>query len=128
MVVTTSTPIPAEETVQRAIVGWGEPLRLLRSVVRPQRRRIGGIIGLSLLLALLAALQPLPLGLLADSVFGDQGVPALVEKLLSAIGMEPTTMALIVFAAVANFVIAALTVITNSALTWMWEAAGLRPG
>jgi len=99
--------------------------RLLRYPMR-QRRRIGAIVGLTILMSLLAALQPWPLKVVLDYAVGDAPIPGVLRSLLDALGVAATAGALLVVAALASLAIFALTSAVDASLAWTWVSAGER--
>ena len=92
----------------------------------PQWPMLATIVGLSILLSALAALQPWPLKILVDYALGGEALPAPARSLMLGSGFEPTPLALVAVAALASIAIFAVNALFDAALTMAWSRAGQR--
>jgi len=86
------------------------------------RWRLAVMLALSAVISLTAALQPWPLKILVDYALGSGSVPVLVSSVLSALGLEPTPMVLVVLAAITSLAIFALSSFLTVSLNWNWAS------
>lgn len=108
-----------------ASLRWSRYRPLIRYPAR-QRPWLIVILALSVLAAVVAALQPWPMKLLVDDALGDNAAPAWLHAILEVLGIGPTPAALIVVAALASLLLFALNSALDVGLTWAWSTAGQR--
>ena len=92
-----------------------------------QWRSLAVLVTLCFVASALAVVQPWPLKLLVDTVFGTEETPAWLG-LLGLDGADPTSIAaaLVVIAAVASFLAYGLNTLVETATTYGWMRAGQR--
>ncbi|MBU6229999.1 MAG: ABC transporter ATP-binding protein/permease [Cyanobacteria bacterium REEB459] len=81
------------------------------------------ILGLTAVMALVGALQPWPLKLLADYL-GQQSLPGGVGRFLSSLALEASPTVVVGLAAIASLGVYLLNAGLEGALTWTWSLAG----
>ncbi len=94
--------------------------------IRREWRRLSVISALTAMMAGISVLMPWPLKLLVDYALGEQPVPVAVAAPLTAVGLEPNTLVLIVTAGVTSFALFALNATLNWGITWSWAVSGYR--
>jgi ATP-binding cassette subfamily B protein/subfamily B ATP-binding cassette protein MsbA len=94
--------------------------------IRCEWRRLSVISALTALTAGISVLMPWPLKLLVDYALGEEPLPAVVAVPLTAVGLEPNTLLLIVAAGTASFALFALNAALNWGITWNWAVSGYR--
>jgi ATP-binding cassette, subfamily B, bacterial len=99
--------------------------RLLRYIQR-ERGSFVIIFVLTIVAAVLTALQPWPLALLINYVLVSLPMPESLAKTLSWLSLPVTPFSLLAFLVSAGLVLFALNSIVEAGLTWTWTAAGRR--
>jgi ATP-binding cassette subfamily B protein/subfamily B ATP-binding cassette protein MsbA len=94
--------------------------------IRREWRRLSVISALTAMMAGISVLMPWPLKLLVDYALGEEPLPAVVAVPLTAVGLEPNTLLLIVAAGTASFALFALNATLNWGITWSWAVSGYR--
>ncbi len=89
-----------------------------------ERRRLGATLVLTVILSLLAAVEPLPLKLLVDNAIGGAPLPPLAIQLLQNFGLRPDAWLLVVMAALATLLILMAIAFLIAAISWLWAFAG----
>src|SRR5437867_1493252 len=84
------------------------------------------ILVLTVAAALVVALQPWPMALLADQVLGHKPLPRFLEAAFKALAIEPSPIRLLAVAALGGLVLFALNSALEIGLTWGWTLAGRR--
>jgi ATP-binding cassette, subfamily B, bacterial len=87
---------------------------------------LAGIVALTVILSLLAALQPWPLKIVVDYGFGGLDPAEPFRAGLGALGIEPSPANLIWIAGLAAVLLYAVTAPLEAARTWVWSAIGQR--
>jgi ATP-binding cassette subfamily B protein len=100
--------------------------RLLSRYGRRQRGHLVALVGLALLPAAMAALQPLPLKLFVDNALGDVPLTGVPAQVLETIGVADDPRSLVVFAGIAAIVLGIVTYLVSDATTLYWEWVGAR--
>jgi ATP-binding cassette subfamily B protein len=89
-----------------------------------ERRRLGATLVLTVILSLLAAVEPLPLKLLVDNAIGGAPLPPVAIQLLQNSGLRPDAWLLVVMAALATLLILMASAFLIAAISWLWAFAG----
>jgi len=84
------------------------------------------IVGLTVAMSAVAALQPWPLKLLVDHALGDAAVSDSLRSALAGMSLSPTPTVLVVLSALASVALFALNSGLNIGVTWAWATAGQR--
>lgn len=98
-------------------------LRLLRFAA-PHRARLAQLAALTLISALVAALQPWPMKLVVDHVLGSEPLPPGAQEILAPLGLGQSAGALLTLAVAGSLALFALTKATESAILLRWTATG----
>ena len=101
----------------------GKYLRVLLHA-RPQWRRVALVALLTIALAAIVSLQPLPLKFLVDTALGELELPLVVSDSLMRFGLNPGPNTLVAGAALAAVLVALTLAALNAALTAVWARAG----
>jgi ATP-binding cassette subfamily B protein len=99
--------------------------RLLRYAQR-ERKAFFIILILTVVAAVLAAIQPLPLALLINYVLMSMPMPEPLARVLTLISLPVTPFSLLAFLVSAGLVLFVLNSAVEAGLTWMWTGAGRR--
>ena len=100
--------------------------RRLLQYARRHRFHFALIFALTVAASALAALQPLPLKLLADQVLGKIPAPAALHHLLAFFALEPTKTVLLGIVVLGGFALFLLNSALEVVLTQFWTLAGRR--
>src|SRR6266487_4562463 len=100
-------------------------LRLL-GYARRYRQSLLRIFALTLAASVLVVLQPWPIQLLIDHVLEAKPLPAVLEKILRALSLEPTRWALLSTVVGGGLLLFALSSAADAALAWAWTVEGRR--
>ncbi len=98
--------------------------RGLLPYIRPQWRGLLAILALTLTLSVAAALQPLPLKLLADTALTGSPAPEWLRSLFRFFSIPATSYALVLAAALASVLVFLINSALDAALTLAWSKAG----
>ena len=101
-------------------------MALLLDSMRSEWRFLLLILVLALASSFSAALQPLPLKVVADYALGASAAPSWARALIEGAGLDVSARSLIVLAAVMSLALTALGVVLSNGLTLLWESAGQR--
>jgi len=98
----------------------------LLAYARRYRQSLLRIFALTLAASVLVALQPWPIQLLIDHVLEAKPLPAVLEKILRALSLEPTRWALLSTVVGGGLLLFALSSAADAALAWTWTVGGRR--
>ena len=91
-----------------------------------ERYRLAVILLLTCVLALFAALEPLPMKLLVDNALSGAPLPTFLARVFQGLGGQPDAWVLVVMAALASWLIMTAGAAVAGAVSWSWAFAGQR--